>query len=266
MLSNLHTHTLFCDGKSSAEEVVLSAIKKGFSSIGFSGHGYTNFDLTYCMKDMDAYIKEILRLKEKYKKDIQIYLGIEEDAFSPVDRTPFDYILGSSHYLHIGDNYYPVDSGYEGLKKCIDMFDGDIIKLADSYYSNFCEYIKNHKPDIIGHFDLITKFDELDESLFFANDEYNKLAEKYIAIAAQSGCMFEVNTGAISRGVRTTPYPKDNLLRILKKQRAKIVLNSDSHHADTLDFAFDEAKLLLKDIGFEYTYILYNNEFKKDLL
>ena len=72
MLSNLHTHTLFCDGKSSAEEVVLSAIKKGFSSIGFSGHGYTNFDLTYCMKDMDAYIKKILRLKKKYKKALPL--------------------------------------------------------------------------------------------------------------------------------------------------------------------------------------------------
>ncbi|MBQ2135954.1 MAG: hypothetical protein II201_03655, partial [Clostridia bacterium] len=145
-------------------------------------------------------------------------------------------------------------------------FGGDGMAYAKCYYEHMSRLPEYGKFDIIGHFDLITKFDELDESLFFANDEYNKLAEKYIAIAAQSGCMFEVNTGAISRGVRTTPYPKDNLLRILKKQRAKIVLNSDSHHADTLDFAFDEAKLLLKDIGFEYTYILYNNEFKKDLL
>ena len=266
MLSNLHTHTLFCDGKSSAEEVVLSAIKKGFSSIGFSGHGYTNFDLTYCMKNTDAYINEIMQLKEKYKNDIQIYLGIEEDAFSPIDRAPFDYVIGSSHYLHMGDNYYPVDSGYDGLKKCLDLFDGDTIKLADTYYSNFCDYIKKYKPDIIGHFDLITKYEELDNPLFFSNDQYNKLAEKYIAIAAQSGCIFEVNTGAIAKGIRTAPYPKDNLLRILKKADAPIIINSDSHSADTLDFSFDEAKLLLKDIGFEYTYVLYNNEFKKDLL
>lgn len=266
MLSNLHTHTLFCDGKSSAEEVVLSAIKKGFSSIGFSGHGYTNFDLTYCMKDMDGYIKEIRRLKKKYKKHIQIYIGIEEDSFYPLDRNSFDYIIGSSHYIHKNGGYFPVDSNYEKFKKCLNLFNWDIIKLADTYYSNFCEYIKKHKPDIIGHFDLITKFDELDNSIFFCNDEYNKLAEKYIAIASQSGCMFEVNTGAISRGVRTTPYPKANLLRVLKKEGAKIVLNSDSHHADTLDFAFDEAKKLLKDIGFEYTYILYDGEFKKDLL
>ena len=34
MLSNLHQHTTFCDGKSTAEEVVIAALEKGFSSIG----------------------------------------------------------------------------------------------------------------------------------------------------------------------------------------------------------------------------------------
>ena len=57
--TNFHTHTTFCDGKNTAEEVVLSAIEKGFSAIGFSGHGYTPFDLRYCMQDMEGYIKEI---------------------------------------------------------------------------------------------------------------------------------------------------------------------------------------------------------------
>ena len=90
MLSNLHTHTTFCDGKNTPEEVVLSAIEKGFCSIGFSGHGYTAFDHTYCMKDTGGYMAEVNSLKEKYKKDIQIYLGVEEDAFYPEPRDELD--------------------------------------------------------------------------------------------------------------------------------------------------------------------------------
>ncbi len=39
MIANFHTHTVFCDGRNTPEEVVLSAIEKGFSAIGFSGHG-----------------------------------------------------------------------------------------------------------------------------------------------------------------------------------------------------------------------------------
>ena len=263
MLSNYHTHTTFCDGKSTAEEVVLSAIQKGFSAIGFSGHGYTDFDLSYCMKDVGIYIAEILRLKEKYKKDIQVYVGIEEDAFCPVDREQFDYILGSSHYLRIAGGYYPIDSGYEGFKKCLELYEYDVLAMAEDYYSAFCEYINKRKPDIIGHFDLLTKYDEMDESLFLENEKYNAIAEKYVAEAAKSGCIFEVNTGAMARGLRTKPYPSENLLHILKKMDAKLILSADSHHADTLDFSFADAKNYLKDIGFTQLMTLYNGQFVK---
>ena len=96
MLTNYHTHTCFCDGKNTPEEIVKSAIDKGFKSIGFSGHGYTPYDLSYCMKDIDGYINEISRLKEKYDTKINVYCGVEEDAFSYVERERFDYIIGSS--------------------------------------------------------------------------------------------------------------------------------------------------------------------------
>ena len=99
MLSNLHTHTVFCDGKNTAEEMVISAIDKGFVSLGFSGHAYTEFELTSCMKDEQGYINEIERLKEKYKGKIEIYLGTEEDAFAHVDRSKYEYIIGSMHFL-----------------------------------------------------------------------------------------------------------------------------------------------------------------------
>ena len=166
MTGNFHTHTTFCDGRNTPEEIVLAALEKGFSAIGFSGHGYTEFDLRYCMKNTASYIAEINTLKEKYKGQIQIYLGVEEDAFAAVDRNKFDYIIGSSHYCHIDNTYLPIDSNYDYFKKCLEAFHYDIPLLAETYYSNFCTYIKTRKPDVIGHFDLITKFDELDTSLF----------------------------------------------------------------------------------------------------
>ena len=160
MLANFHTHTVFCDGKNTPEEIVISAIEKGFRTIGFSGHGYTPFDLRYCMKDTDGYVAEISRLKMAYGKDIEILLGVEEDAFSPVDRDRFDYIIGSSHYVRVEEEYLPVDSGVDYFKKCLDAFGGDAIRFAEAYYGAFCDYIKARRPDIIGHFDLVTKYDD----------------------------------------------------------------------------------------------------------
>lgn len=258
-----HIHSTFSDGKNAPEEIVLAAIEKGFVSIGFSDHGYTNYDLRYCMKDQTGYINEIKNLKEKYKNQIQIYLGVEEDAFHPLNRNDFDYIIGSCHYGFCNNNYYPIDSNYDYFKKCLEAFGNDPLAFAESYYSNFCEYITNRKPDIIGHFDLITKFDELDESLFLQNQKYTEIAEKYILKAIQSGCIFEINTGAIARGLRTTVYPFENLLHILRKENAPIILSSDSHSIDTLDFRFDETKKYLKDIGFYKITALVDNAFKE---
>ncbi len=266
MLCNLHTHSTFCDGKNTPEEVVLSAIEQGFDSIGFSGHGYTPFDLRYCMKDTEGYRREVNELKEKYKNDIQIYLGVEEDAFNPLNRSDFDYIIGSSHYFCIDGKYHPIDSNYDYFKKCLEGFEGDIVKLTHQYYTAFCDYILRRKPDVIGHFDLITKFDELDVSLFLENEEYLSLADYYVGVALKADSIFEVNTGAISRNVRTSPYPHERLLHIIKKNGGKVMLSADSHQVETLCFGFEEAKKMLIDIGFEHIYTLHNGEFKKELI
>ena len=41
ILTDLHVHTNYCDGKNTPEEMVLAAIEKGMECIGFSVHSYT---------------------------------------------------------------------------------------------------------------------------------------------------------------------------------------------------------------------------------
>lgn len=266
MLSNFHTHTDFCDGKSTIDEIVLKAIEKGFDAIGFSGHAYTDFDNSYCMQDTAGYIMEVRAASEKYKNKIQVYLGTEEDIFGEADRGLYDYIIGSSHYVKKDGQFYDVDGSYETLKTCINAFGGDTIAYAEAYFNTFCQYILRRKPDIVGHFDLLTKFDEKYEPLFLGDKRYEQVAEKYLKKALESDCIFELNSGAISRGTRKTPYPAENLLYVIKKEKGKVIINSDSHEKNTIDFHFAEMKKLLSDVGFEYVYTLYNGEFIKDYL
>ena len=267
MLTNFHTHTTFCDGKGTPEEVVRAAISEGFDAIGFSSHGYTEYDLRYCMKDVAGYITEITRLKEAYKGKIEIYLGIEEDSRHINNRADFDYIIGSCHYVTSKDGTpSPLDSNYEYFTKALSFFDGNPLDLAEQYYSHFTDYINKRKPDIIGHFDLLTKFEEKEKPLFLKNEDYWKIAEKYTEVALKSGSLFEVNTGMISRGYRTAPCPHERLLRIIRKGGGNVVLSSDSHAPDTLSAYFDEAKALLKEIGFEYTYSLKGGEWVRNYI
>ena len=261
MLTNYHTHSTFCDGKNTPEQTVLAAIEKGFSALGFSGHGYTEFDLHSCMTDTGGYIAEVERLKKKYENKIQIYLGIEEDMFGQVKRSDFEYIIGSMHYIKSEGRYYPLDLAPSNITDCLEIFNGDSHSMAEAYYQAFCSYIKDRRPDIVGHFDLITKFDEKHRPIFLGDGEYDKIAERYLGTVADLDCIFEVNTGAISRGHRTAPYPNENLLYVLKKHGSRIMLSSDCHFAEALDCHFEETKKLLRDVGFSHAYALYDGQF-----
>ena len=262
MLTNFHTHTNFSHGKENPEEIVIYAIEKGFSSIGFTGHSYTDFDLSYCMTDTAGYMAEINRLKEKYKGKIQIYLGVEEDIFSKERPEGFDYIIGSAHYVKNVEEYYPIDYDLENTQKALEVFGGSL-NLAESYFDALCGYIEKKKPDIVGHFDLITKFDEKYPPIFLGDKEYLEIAKKYLKRALKSDPIFEINTGAISRGLRTKPYPCEELLYELLKGDGKIILSSDAHQKEHLDFWFKEAKEMLLGIGFKDTYIINNSRFER---
>jgi len=159
-----------------------------------------------------------------------------------------------------------IDSSPEKMKKAIALFDGDARALAENYYSNFVSYIKDRKADIIGHFDLLLKFDKKGGFGLYEDPEYHKIAEKYIKEALKVDCFFEVNTGAISGGWRTAPYPSEKLLRVIKKEGGKLVLNSDCHNADCIDYYFSESRKLLRDLGFTHLYTLSRGEWVKDYL
>ena len=263
MLSNLHTHTIFCDGQSTAEEMVQKAIEKGFLSLGFSGHAYTPFELTSCMKDEQGYINEINRLKKVYKGQIEIYLGTEEDAFALIDRSKYEYIIGSLHFLKIDGKILPIDIGNEYMQRCFEAFNKNAERMAECYYSTFTDYLMKRRPDVVGHFDLIKKYDEVSEPIFLGNKKHDEIAKSFLRTIASKGFLFEVNTGAIARGYRTLPYPSADLLHVLKVEGADITLTSDCHNADYLDCYFDETKHILYDIGFRETVILCNNKFTK---
>ena len=108
---DLHMHTTYCDGKYSAEEMVLAAIEHGLKTVGLSGHSFTWFDTSYCMslEDTQAYIEEVNSLKEKYADRIRVLLGTELDYWADIDTAPYDYLIGSSHYVLKDGAYLDVD-------------------------------------------------------------------------------------------------------------------------------------------------------------
>ena len=240
--SDLHSHTSFCDGNHSPEEMVLSAIQKDVQTIGFSGHSYVDFD-DCCMSEENTglYIREICRLKKKYAGQIEIFCGLEKDFLSNQDIAPFDYVIGSVHYLKIGDEYLTLDYTPEILKNGIDRyFDGDPIALCEAYYEAVGNVAEKTGCDIIGHFDLISKFNESDVIFDHNDPRYINAWKKAVDHLLKYNLPFEINTGAISRGYRSDPYPSKDIREYIRSNGGTFVLNSDSHHKDTIAYRFDD--------------------------
>lgn len=250
---NYHTHTVFCDGKNTAEEMVLAAIEKGFSCLGFSGHSYTSFDESYCMSKEGTreYIKEIARLKKCYENQIKIYCGIEADFFSEVDKSDYDYLIGSVHYVLKNGKYYSVDSREELFVKAVnEAWNGDFYAFAEDYFALAQDVIEKTDADIIGHFDLVTKFNEGEKYFSESNPRYIAAADAALSKLLKSGRVFEINTGAMGRGYKKKPYPSFDIMRKIYEGGGKVIVSSDCHNKDYLDYGFDEAEKIMKEIGF----------------
>ncbi len=244
--TDLHTHTVFCDGENSAEEMVLAALEKGLRCLGFSGHSFTPHDVSYCMTEeaTKAYRKEIARLKKKYAGKIRILRGIELDYYSPEDALRYDYAIASVHYVFKDGVYMPVDempNQAEGVKK---LFGGDFYAFAETYFETVGRYAERDDWDIVGHFDLLSKFNEREDIFDPRHPRYRAAWKKAADRLLPLGKPFEINTGAVSRGLRSEPYPSREIVNYLLENGARFVPDSDSHRRETLCFGFDSLAYL----------------------
>ena len=238
-----HVQTVFSDGKDTPEAVAEAAYRRGFNALGFSDHGHTGFDLSYCMprERYPEYRARIRALKEAYAGKMDVFCGIEQDGFSEEPTDGFDYVIGSLHYLKLGGEYIEVDWSADILKAAAEQhFGGDILSVTECYFETLTERILPMKPDVVGHFDLISKFNE-GSALFPESDErYRKAWKKAADALLTLGVPFEVNTGAISRGYRTEPYPSAEMISYLSERGGTFILSSDSHGKDTVGYGFAE--------------------------
>ncbi len=250
---SLHVHSTYCDGKNTLLENILSAIEKNFTYIGFSGHGYTDFDESYCMskEDEKQYFEEIGILAQKYKDKIKILRGVERDGLSSYDAHPYDYKIASVHYIRAGEEIREIDRSREVEEETVkEFFGGDPYAYAEEYYRT----VASQTGDIVGHFDLITKYDKGDKIFTPKEARYKKAVLSAMEILLDKNMVFEVNTGSMARGYKNRPYPDTWILEELKKRGGKVIITSDCHRAQALDFGFEETEKLLSKVGFKDFY------------
>ena len=208
---NLHTHTIFSDGRNSIKEIVMKAIKKGLNYLAITDHFSNSWksgviptlNTTEKIQEYLTQISDCQNFLKNTNKNMKLYKGIEIDigsSFNFVKRfilpVKFDLIL--FEYLETP----------EGL----------------AYIRNIIEYWKKTNP-INNNFPLfgLAHFDpsnfiyqSLDQLVFFLK-EYN--------------IYFEFNSSYYEYFSRRNEL----FFKKLKKQNILIAIGSDAHNSRGLD-------------------------------
>ena len=261
---NLHTHSVYSDGKSQPREIVEEAIRQGFTTLGFSEHSPLPFDNNFSVKsaDMPRYVAEIAQLKAEFKDKIDLYCALEADYLTGVSE-PFavtkekyhlDYLIGGVHL--VGQSANPDDIWFidgpkweiydEGLQR---FFDGDIRRAVRRFYEQTNEMIEREPFDIIAHFDKIKMHNR---ERYFHEDEpwYRQLALETLALIREKGLIMEINTRGIYKKRYNGFYPSPWLMEEACKMGVPAIISADAHHFSEITLEFDAAEEALKRAGY----------------
>ena len=281
---NLHTHSIYSDGKSQPREIVEEAVRQGLTTLGFSEHSPLPFDNNFSVKsaDMSRYVAEIAQLKEEFKDKIDLYCALEADYLTDVSE-PFavtkekyhlDYLIGGVHLVVNPalrqtqapkvvepvetptntinpDEIWFIDGPKwevydEGLQK---LFDGDIRQAVRRFFEQSNEMIENEPFDIIAHFDKI-KMHNRDR--YFHEDEswYRKLAMETLDLIREKGLVMEINTRGIYKKRYNGFYPSPWLMEEACKMGVPAIISADAHHFSEISLEFEAAEEALKRAGY----------------
>lgn len=254
-LYNLHTHTQFCDGRSSIEEFCDAAERLGFTHLGFSPHSPLPIDSPCNMdvEDVPAYIETVRRMRELHPS-LHIYTSMEVDYLSDdwgpattcLDTLPLDYRIGSVHFIpDLDGKFVDIDGSEERFRTTLETrFDGDLRTLVNTFFNQSAQMIRTGGFDMIGHFDKIAQNASSVDPEIENSPWYRKRLSDLTEMIIESGVAVELNTKIYNKNGRL--FPNRNILNRLTDAGVTIVVNSDAHYADRLNAGRDEAFAILE--------------------
>jgi histidinol-phosphatase (PHP family) len=264
MWSNFHTHSNYCDGKSTIATIVSEAEKSGLKAIGLSSHAPLPFPKPWAMNA--AKFREYRDEIEYFRSSsvISIYAGLEVD-YIPGKLGPshfasqLDYTIGSIHFVESfkDNNAWEIDGPTslfdEGLTN---IFNGNVREAVSRYFELTRMMMLNDPPDIVGHLDKIKIHNTIRPYFDEAEAWYEEQIMQTLATIREVGAIVEINTRGVYQKKSATTYPSPWVIHQMLQMNIPVTLSSDAHQADDLTNGFADAAEMLFDIGYRSLHVL----------
>ena len=265
MKFDYHTHHKRCGHAAGAiEDYIREAMQRGLHIIGISDHSpffaddvdHANPRIAMAKSEFPRYVKEVLRLKEKYADQIEVALGVESDFYPEhielyrtiYDQYPFDYIIGSVHSIN--------RVGVFNRERWQGISEQQQIAIKEQYYEYIQQSVKSGVFQVIGHMDAMKSYFPA-----FSNLKTN-FVERTLQLIAEHRIAFEINTSYKVKKKKwhadlheefatdTDWYPSDEMLEKALFYGVNVTFGSDSHEQDRVADDFEKVRERLMSIGF----------------
>ncbi|HEX8371338.1 MAG TPA: histidinol-phosphatase HisJ family protein [Chthoniobacterales bacterium] len=250
MLADYHTHTPLCRHATGAPvEYAMAAMAMGLAEVGISDHSPMPEpfdDWRMEIGELDEYFALVAEARSAVAP-FPVRLGLEVDYFAGQEswietlagRAPWDYLIGSVHYIGPG---WDVDN-----PKWIGRFDDrPVEEIWEIYFAEYEKCIRSGFFDIVAHPDLPKKFGHRPAG------DLRPFYEPVIAALADTGTVMEVSTAGLRKPVAEI-YPARAMLEMAFSAGVEIVVSSDAHAPEEVGADFSIAEQLIRDVGYTST-------------
>ncbi|WP_214481642.1 histidinol-phosphatase HisJ [Bacillus sp. SM2101] len=268
MKSDGHVHTPYCPHGTdhSIEQYINRALSLNLSEISFTEHaplpvGFEDptpqQDSAMKPSQLEEYIATISTLKEKYKSEIKINIGLEVDYIQGFESETKEFLntygavlddsILSVHFLLNNGAYHCIDYSPEMFHTIIQKI-GSIEKVYQQYYETVYQSViadlGEHKPKRIGHITLVKKFQKKFPCKLTFSDEIVEL----LSMVKKEKMQLDYNGAGVNKPLCKEAYPSDWIILEAIKQGIPLVYGSDAHS--------------VKDLGQGYSHIICKDYLK----
>ena len=225
-----------------------AAAARGIAELGFSEHVYRfresldvwqhEFWRACAFDSLDDYVEFLARMPVKVGLEVDWIPGREEQIAQLIGDRPWDYIIGSVHF--IGDRGVDHD-GYDIWESASPD------EVWSKYFTTLGDAAASGLFDVLAHPDLVKVWGKAKPDPPRPKREYYELAIEQIAAA---DIAVEVSTAGLRKDVGEL-YPDRELLEMLVAAGKPVSLSSDAHEPEFIGYAYDDALALMRSVGVE---------------
>jgi histidinol-phosphatase (PHP family) len=248
--ADYHMHTPLCrHAVGEPLEYAARAVESGLREIGFSDHSpmeRDDFDEWRMRFDqLDEYVAKVNQARKQFPQ-LNIKLALEVDFIPGYEdwirklaaRHPWDYLIGSVHY--VSDSW-----DLDNPQKLSEWRKRDPFEVWTTYFERLTLAAESQLFDIIGHADLCKKF------CFVPTQDCTHLYRRFLQACATNDAAIEINTSGLRKDCKEM-YPAPSIVEMACEHNVPLTFGSDAHAPGEVGMSFDGALQLARASGYTH--------------